>query len=154
MSGFLTDLYGSPISTAIRDSGYVIPAAQSVHIIGVCVVFGAALIGDLKILRVWPSDEPLDLVARRFMPWLFGGLVVIACSGLANALGEPTRVFGNWLFWVKMALLAVAIAITLVLRAVMYRGRAEAGVRFLALISIATWVAIIICGRWIAYVAP
>lgn len=153
----LEQLYASPPSTLIRDAGFVIPAVQSLHILGIAMLFGSALICDLKVLGVWPMPEPMAVVHRRFFPWMKGAFVAILLSGLINALGEPVRVFGNWLFWLKMALLLLAVALTAVLGRAMKRTQGPAlppANRVIAAISIAVWVAIIICGRWIAYVAP
>ena len=74
--------------------------------------------------------------------------------------GEPTRAIVNWVFQLKMLLVITAIAITLVFQAPLARDpafwTASAGRRassvVLALISLSIWVAIVLAGRWIAYI--
>lgn len=156
MSGLLDHMYASPISTMIRDTGFAIPAVQSIHILGISILFGSALICDFKVLGVWRVTEALTLVHRRFYPWMKGAFVAILLSGLVNAVGEPVRVFGNRVFWLKMALLVVAFVLTLLLGRAMKRSDHVAlppASRPIAAMSIAVWVAILICGRWIAYAA-
>ncbi|WP_218018849.1 DUF6644 family protein [Novosphingobium rosa] len=156
MSVVLDQLYASPLSTSIRDAGFIIPAVQSVHILSIGLLFGGALICDLKVLGVWGVPEPLALVYRRFQPWMMAALGALLLSGLVNAIGEPVRVFGNRIFWLKMALLLVACGLTALLGRAMRQNQAPISQisRVMALLSILLWVAIIICGRWIAYVAP
>lgn len=151
----LDQLYASPVSTSIRDAGFIIPAVQSIHILAISLLFGGALICDLKLLGVWRMQEPLALVHRRFAPWMASALVALLLSGLVNAIGEPLRVFGNRIFWVKMALLLVALALTALLGRTMRADQSPTPItRAMAVLSILVWLAIIICGRWIAYVAP
>lgn len=160
MAALLEQLYESGISTAIRDTGFVIPAVQSIHILSISVLLGAALVGDLKALGCWKAgNDPLPQVRRRFRPWIVGAFAAILVSGAINALGEPVRVFGNWLFWTKMGLLVLAFALSSLVGRAMAQASSEPLTvlslphRAMAVLSIATWGAIIVCGRWIAYVA-
>lgn len=156
MGDMLEQIYASPVSTLIRDSGFAIPTVQSMHILGIGILFGGALICDLKVLGMGRVPEPLTLVHRRFYPWMAGAFAVILFSGLVNAIGEPVRVFGNHLFWIKIGLLLVAFVLTTTLGRAMKRSDQTPlppASRPIAAMSIAVWIAIIICGRWIAYVA-
>jgi uncharacterized membrane protein len=100
-------------------------------------------------------------LSRRFMPWLWGALVVLAVSGSILIVGEPKRAIGNPVFLAKMCMLATAIAVTLgfqfLLKRDLARGSADLAASHLAhakitgLISLALWVAIAVAGRLIAY---
>ena len=157
MEHFSNWLYATHLSTTIRETTWVVPAVQSVHIIAIAALFGSALISDLKLVGLFSHPEPLALVQRRYMPWLLGALAVLLATGLVMATGEPDRVARNWVFWTKMALVVLGLLTTLVLRRIMARApdaaAAGLGSRMLALLSIAIWIAVILCGRWIAYVA-
>jgi hypothetical protein len=99
--------------------------------------------------------------ARRFVPWLWTGLVVLAATGLALIVGEPKRSLPNSAFQLKMILLALAIALTLVFQLSLRRtttfweekrpGRTVTVV--LAIATFVLWCAIAVAGRWIAYMA-
>ncbi|URM26112.1 hypothetical protein LLY42_19410 [Pseudomonas frederiksbergensis] len=151
-------IYASPLSTAIRDILWVIPTVQSIHILAITVLFGSAVISDLRLAGVFATDEPLRGVVRRYYPWMRNALLVLLFTGLIMIIAEPDRVLVNSTFWLKMALVVSAFTLTLLLRRPLLRPADDAQrdgkpsfVRALAWLSIGLWCVVIICGRWIAY---
>ncbi|WP_191486826.1 DUF6644 family protein [Pseudomonas sp. FEN] len=151
-------IYASPLSTAIRDILWIIPTVQSIHIIAITVLFGSAVISDLRLAGVLASDEPLRGVVRRYYPWMRNALIVLLCTGLIMIIAEPDRVLVNSTFWLKMALVVTAFILTWVLRRPLLRPAGDAQsegepspVKAFAWLSIGLWCVVIICGRWIAY---
>jgi hypothetical protein len=152
-------LYDTPLSTAIRDTSWIIPTVQSIHIIAIAFVVGSALVSDLRLAGVLATDETPRTVVRRYLPWMWGALIVLLITGLVMAIGEPDRVVANVVFWSKMVLVLTAFVLTLLFRrplldpafALEHAAWARL-VKPLAWLSLATWVGVIICGRWIAYV--
>lgn len=121
--------------------------------------FSAAILVDLRIWRLLERDEPLPDVARRFLPTIWPVLLILLVTGSLLIIGEPRRSLVNSTFYVKMALLAVAIMLTAGLqRSILSspdlwdgnRARRIAG-RFAAAVSILVWCGILFAGRWIAY---
>ncbi|WP_460136862.1 DUF6644 family protein [Pseudomonas sp. S1_E04] len=154
----ITWLYATPLSTAIRDLLWVVPTVQSIHIIAIAVIFGSAVICDLRMAGVFATDEPLRGVVRRYYPWMRNALVVLLATGLIMAIGEPDRVLVNSTFWLKMALVVGAFTLAWRVRRPFLRPVDPAHhtldkepVKALAWLSIALWCAVIVCGRWIAY---
>ena len=47
MTEFGDWLYATPVSTALRETSWIIPNVQSVHIIAIAVVVGSALVDEL-----------------------------------------------------------------------------------------------------------
>lgn len=109
-------IYASPLSTAIRDILWVIPTVQSIHILAITVLFGSAVISDLRLAGVFATDEPLRGVVRRYYPWMRNALLVLLFTGLIMIIAEPDRVLVNSTFWLKMALVVSAFTLTLLLR--------------------------------------
>ncbi|MXR33311.1 DUF6644 family protein [Pseudomonas sp. PICF6] len=151
-------LYATPVSTAIRDLLWVVPTVQSIHIIAIAVIFGSAVISDLRLAGVLATDEPLRGVVQRYYPWMRNALVVLLATGLIMAIGEPDRVLLNNTFWLKMALVIGAFTLAWRLRRPFLRPAVPAHsdddkppVKALVWLSIALWCVVIICGRWIAY---
>ncbi len=113
----------------------------------------------LRVLGRVRTDEPFGEVWRRFAPWMWSGLVVMAVTGLVLVVGEPVREFTALSFWLKMALLAIGVATTVMfgrsLRPAMLA--AAQGPEFSPATKAATvatlvlWLAIIFLGRAIAY---
>lgn len=155
---FAQNLYGSAISTGIREVSWIIPAVQSIHIIGIAVVIGAAIVMDLRLAGVLATDETPQTVVRRHLPWMWSALGLLLATGFVLGLGEPYRVLTNLVFWSKMGLVLTAFVLTLLFRYPIlhpdYRhehARAAKLVKPLAWASLGIWVAVVFCGRWIAY---
>jgi hypothetical protein len=152
-------LAATPLSHVIQTTKWVIPALQTVHILSVAVVFSSAILVDLRLWRLLNRDVPLPEVARRFLPTIWPVLLVLLITGSLLIIGEPKRSLLNSAFYLKMALLAVAIVLTAWLQWSLSsspnfwdknRGRRMAG-QFAATLSILVWCGILFAGRWIAY---
>ena len=150
-------LQGTPVSVMIQSIKWIIPLLQSIHIVTIGVVFISSLMIALRVLGRVRTDEPFNDVWRRFAPWMWSGLVVMAVTGLILVLGEPIREFTALSFWIKMTLLAIAIVSTAAfgrsLRGTTVAARPEfsAAAKTVAITNIVIWLAIIFLGRAIAY---
>src|SRR5271170_1878556 len=100
------------LSHTIQTTGWIIPSLQTIHILSVATVFSAAILVDLRIWRLLERDEPLPDVARRFLPTIWPVLLILLVTGSLLIIGEPRRSLVNSTFYVKMALLVVAIMLT------------------------------------------
>ncbi len=152
-------LAATPLSHTIQTTSWIIPTIQIIHILGVAVLFSSAVLVDLRIWRLLERDIPLAQVARRFLPSIWPVLLILLVTGSLLIVGEPRRSLLNSTFYLKMALLAVAIMLTAGLQRSISsspnswdkdRGRRLAA-RFAATASIALWCGILFAGRWIAY---
>jgi hypothetical protein len=159
LSAFSKWLAATSLSHTIQTTTWIIPSLQTIHILSVATVFSAAILVDLRIWRLLERDEPLPDVARRFLPTIWPVLLILLVTGSLLIIGEPRRSLVNATFYLKMALLAVAIVLTAGLQRSISsspnlwdgtRGRRIAG-RFVAAVSILVWCGILFAGRWIAY---
>src|SRR5437868_11690102 len=109
-------LAATPLSQTIRAAGWIIPSLQTIHILSVAVVFSSAIVVDLRIWRLLERDVPLGEVTRRFLPTIWPILFILLTTGSLLIVGEPRRSLLNSTFYLKMALLAVAIMLTAALQ--------------------------------------
>ena len=151
-------LYDTQISTTLRDVDWVIPSVQCVHILAIAVLIGSALVTDLRLAGVLATDENPATVVRRYLPWMWRALVVLLLTGTVLIVAEPARTLANTVFWSKMALVLIAFVLTLLFRKPILNPQVRvehsawaAAAKPLAWVSLFIWVAIIFCGRWIAY---
>lgn len=149
-------LQATHASHTIQTVSWVIPLLQSIHILMIGVVFVSSLMICLRVLGGVRTDEPFAAVWRRFAPWMWAGLVLMAVTGLTLVVGEPLREFTALSFWIKMALVAGGVAGTaaygrslarLALPGAGFSVPARAG----AVLIIFLWLAVIFLGRAIAY---
>jgi hypothetical protein len=158
LTGFSKWLAATSLSHTIQTVTWIIPTLQTIHILCVATVFSSAVLVDLRIFRLFERDEPLREVARRFLPPIWPVLLILLVTGSLLIIGEPRRSLVNTTFYLKMALLLVAILLTATLQRMMLaspgvfedRSRQMAG-RALATLSILVWCGILFAGRWIAY---
>ena len=152
-------LAGTSLSHTIQAIDWVIPAVQTVHILCVGVLFSSAVLVDLRLLGLLGKRLPLYDVAQRHFPIIWPVLIVLLITGSILIIGEPRRSLGNFTFYLKMALLAVAIVVTIALQKSISRsphlwdrnpGRRRVG-RIGACFSMLVWCGILFAGRWIAY---
>ena len=100
------------------------------------------------------AAESLGSLAGRFVPAMWICLVLLLLSGTLLIVAEPDRTITNPAFYVKMCLLVVAIALTVWLASVARRQPPKPAPLhvFAAALCMVVWSAIIVAGRYIAYV--
>jgi len=157
VGGFAESLAATSLSKTIQGVDWIIPLLQSIHIITIGVVFVSSLMIALRVMGRMRADEPFAVVWNRFAPWMWSGLVVMLVTGVLLVVGEPVREFTAISFWMKMALLAVAVVATVSLgRVFASAARVETvvfrpGAKVFAGGILVLWLAIIFLGRAIAY---
>lgn len=155
---FCNWLSNTSFSMVIQDQLWIIPAVQTVHILAIATVMASIVMVDFRLLGVVGRSQPLPDVAHRYLPWVWGAVVVLACSGSLLVVGEPGRELLSQVFWAKMILLACALTVTGTFQVVLNR-RTEFWERrrllggATAVVSLLLFVAIVAAGRWIAYMA-
>jgi hypothetical protein len=147
-------------SVFIQDhNSWTIPAIQSIHIVGIALVMGSALMIDLRILGWAWSDQTLGQTVRRFGPWLTGALWLLLATGLLMVIGEPVRELITFSFWLKMTLVALgALDVAVFQRQLRRHARHweeslvhRRSIKALAVLTFLAWVCVIVLGRLIAY---
>lgn len=142
-------LQATPLSVTLQTVRWIIPLLQSIHIVTIGVVFISSLMISLRVLGRMRADEPFTEVWARFAPWMWTGLVVMAVTGVILLVAEPVREVSSLSFWIKMALVAIAVASTsLFARST---GEFSTAARSGAIALVVVWLAIIFLGRAIAY---
>ncbi|PSR54927.1 hypothetical protein AHMF7605_16165 [Adhaeribacter arboris] len=157
MIHWLTWLEHSAFAVVIRRSSWLYPALEIVHIVGIALLVGAAFLFDLRLLG-FSRHLPVRGLANHLLTWSRRGLILIIPSGFllfstnAIALGQDIT------FYIKMALLGLAGVNAWAFHAYFPKIRNPDKNYFLpfraklaAVCSIILWIAVIACGRLLAY---
>jgi uncharacterized membrane protein SirB2 len=152
---FFTWCENSALGEAIRESLWLFPAIESVHLLGLAVIGGSVLVLNLRLLGFGMARQPVAQLWRDTRPWLLGSLTVMLISGMLLFTSEAIKLYYHEAFWVKMISLLLATVFTFtVLRKVALadpgRIRPWWG-KVAALISILLWSAVGVGGRWIGF---
>ncbi len=126
------------------------PALEVVHIGGIALLLGNLVLFEL---RVWGAGNelPVAALARLALGLAVLGFSIAAASGLLMFASQPIELLGNRAFVFKMGVLMLAGMNAAWFHARGSLSRMDLTARVLTLISSGLWLAVIICGRWIAY---
>jgi hypothetical protein len=144
------------MSTAIRESTWAVMAMEAVHLIGLTLLSGPAIIVGLGALRPGGlRGLSVSTLTAALLPVLRIGLLLMALSGSLIALSMPFKYYGNTAFRWKMLLLLVALATTASLgplsRLESLNSSQRARQRGLALAALALWLGVGFSGRLIGF---
>lgn len=150
-------LAASPPAAAMRASPWLYPSIEILHIIGFSVLVGALAMFDLRVLGLG-RELPLRALARYLLPWSLGGMLVALPSGLLLFAAEAPALAANRVFLLKLALIVAAGLNALAFHigpwrvGARWRDQAPLRARLHAALSLLLWLAVIACGRLLAYV--
>lgn len=126
------------------------PALEMIHIAGIALLLGNLVLLELRVFG-WGAALPVRDLARLSLSLAGIGFSLAAASGLLMFATQAADLLANRLFTVKMLLLFAAGC-----NAAWFHGRGsldrlDRPARFLMLMSTLIWLAVIACGRGIAY---
>lgn len=143
----------TPLSQIIQTTSWAIPGIQVIHILCLATLFALALNLCLRVAGRGLVIETSRSLAARFVPAMGICLAILLVSGSLLIIAEPGRTITNQVFYIKMGLLLVAIALTLWLAAIA-RTEPQKPTRMqvaIATLCMLVWAGIIVAGRYIAY---
>ncbi len=154
----LSALQEGSFASAMRDSIWLYPLVETIHIFGFAILVGAIVMFDLRVLGV-SKRISVRLLARHLLPWSLAALLLIVPTGSLMFASDAVALVGNRAFVVKMLLLMLAMTNAVAFHLGPYRNAeqwdqdttAPRGASMHALASILIWAGVITCGRMIAY---
>jgi hypothetical protein len=134
----------------LASNPWAYPVLEVLHISGIALLLGSLVVVELRVWGLAP-ELPLQALARLGLTVSVAGFCLIAFSGLGLFAAHPSEMMANRSFVIKMGLVMFAG-----LNAAMFHARgsllkADGVARAQTVLSMGLWVAVIICGRWIAY---
>ena len=129
---------------------WLYPLLEALHVVGIALLLGSLVLLELRIWGLGAS-LPVEPLARLALPLSLAGFGLAAGTGLTMFISQPGELLANRVFVLKMALLMLAG-----LNAASFHARGglqslDRVARVQTLVSLGLWLAVIICGRWIAY---
>src|SRR5277367_2512419 len=109
---FFTWCENSGLGSTIRNSPWMFPILEVVHLLALAVIGGAVLMINLRMFGLGLNRQPLREVAADIRPFLMGSLLMMIASGLLLFVSEAIKCYYHGAFWFKMASLLLAIVFT------------------------------------------
>jgi hypothetical protein len=146
------------LAGAMREWLWLYPIVEIVHIIGLAVLVGAAVLFDFRLLGVSRSI-PVTALAGHLLPWARASLVLIVPSGLLMFTAHATEMASNPAFRLKLAFLIAAALNATAFHLGIFRtvanwnlyAAAPPAAKLSAIVSLLLWAGVITCGRLLAY---
>jgi hypothetical protein len=142
---FLSTLQSSAWAVGIRQSMWLYPMLEIIHLLGIVMLVGGAFFFDLRLLGL-AKNLSLPALSAYLLPLSRKGLLLVIPSGILLFITNAETLGLDSTFWLKMALLLLAG-----LNALVFHRLQLFPAKLTALISIVAWIAIISCGRLLAY---
>src|SRR5665213_621425 len=147
-------LENTPMSAAIRDSIWLFPAIETLHLIGIVALVGSTSILDLRLLGWTFKKTSVAKLTHQALPWAWTGFLSQLITGFFMFASEASRVYVNPAFRLKM-LMIVAAGINALIFHMTTRTRVAdpedrstpLGAKLAGLSSILLWFGIVIAGR-------
>jgi hypothetical protein len=148
------------VSVAFQSANWFVPTVQTVHIISIAILLTSVYVVSFRLIGITRGAQPLAVVIAKSTPWVWITLCVLLGTGILLTITEPARELLNWVFRVKMLLVAALAGILLVVQIRTRRSSeywTESATRRLAaraigIAAVIIGAGIVTAGRWIAYV--
>lgn len=147
------------LGAAARDMYWLFPAAEIVHFFGLCLLMGALLLIDLRVLGFARAVSIKKVIA--FTPFALVGLALNVVSGVVFLCAYPENYWPSTAFQLKLVAIAIGV-----LNALWFKwvetprielladgDDADARAKFVALLSLTAWIVVIVLGRFLPYVS-
>jgi hypothetical protein len=160
MLPFCRWLEQTSVGAGVRESLWLFPAIETVHLLGMAALVGTITVFDLRLLGWMLRRERVSDLAGRLLPWSWAGFALQVVTGALLFTSEAVKVYTNPAFRVKMLLIFLAGAHALIFHWTVYRDVASwddsevlpAGAKVAGFVSILLWIGIVAAGRFIGFV--
>lgn len=153
LEGWLAALEAAPAIEALRVSSWAYAAVNTLHIVGIALLFGAIVPLDLRLAGWRSEDASLAALAKLLLPVAKAGFALAALTGPLLFAADARNYAASPLFRAKLAVIAAALFNASLLRRVDWSAPRLSNRRFVAAgaASLLLWLLAIGLGRWIAY---
>jgi hypothetical protein len=154
-----TLLKGTAVASFMQtDWGW--PTVESVHFIGLTLLFGTIAVWDLRLLGMAKHIPVTEF--HRLVPFGMLGFAINASSGSMFLMTEPNQYVYNPAFQFKMLLLGLAGLNVLVFYTTAFRRLVALApgvgaprlAKIFGAVSLGCWIGVIVCGRLITFYRP
>lgn len=152
-------LQDTRIATAIREGATLFPWIECVHVLALTLVIGSISIVDLRLLGLRYRDRSVLETQSEALPITWTAFALAVLTGGLMFSSNAIAYAHNSFFQAKIALIVFAGLNMLGYHLVVGRGAASwhtaaltpLRARLVGGVSLALWIAVAACGRWIGF---
>jgi hypothetical protein len=148
------------VATTIRQSLWLFPIIETLHLFGIVLLVGATSALDLRLMGISMREQSVSKLAGRLLPWAWAGFLIQIVTGFLLFISEASRCYTNVAFRYKMLGILLAGVNAVVFHYTTYRSVRQwdespvgpLGAKIAGFVSIILWFGIVAAGRWIAFI--
>ena len=148
------------VGSRVRESLWLFPAIETVHLLGMAALVGTVTVFDLRLLGRALRTKRVSEVGRSLLPWTWGAFALQVVTGIVLFSSEAVKLYGNPAFRLKLLLILAAGIQVLIFQRTIYRSAAAwdsedaipLRARIAGGLSIVLWISIVAAGRFIGFV--
>jgi len=147
------------VGTKVRESLWMFPVIECVHLLALAMLGGAVLAVDLRALGIGLRQQSVADLDDKMHSWMAWSVFMLIATGVPMFLSEAIKCYYSPPFWYKISILAIAVLFAFTIRRRVNRratdvegaGTGSFGVKLTAAASLALWFSVAFAGRWIAF---
>jgi hypothetical protein len=148
------------VGSAVRDSLWLFPTIETLHLFGIVLLVGSTSALDLRLLGLYLRGQSVSKIAARLLPWAWVGFTIQIVTGILLFSSEAVKCYTNLAFRLKMLMILLAGVNALIFHWTAYRSverwddaaNTPLAAKLAGSFSILLWFGIVAAGRWIAFV--
>jgi hypothetical protein len=131
---------------------------EGTHVVSLMLFAGTILLVDMRMLGLMFRDTPYSTLNARVLPLTIAGFILVTGTGLMLFLSNPVHYYHSVAFRIKFIFILIAAANIFWFHFMIQKNQAEwdakisppAPVKIAAVVSITSWVVVIVFGRLMA----
>ena len=155
---FFQWLEATPWSVAMRESEWLFPFVETIHVLALGVMLFPTALMDLRLLGLTMRRESVSSVRDQLMPWIWRGFATMIVSGILVLSSHPVKYYNSPFARAKAALLVLAGLNAMIFEltaggkvAAWDLGQPPFRAKLAGGISLLIWIGVVAMGRAIAY---
>lgn len=160
MLAFCRWLEHTAVGASIRESLWLFPAIETLHLLGMALLLATVAAYDLRLLGLAMRHQRVSKVARQILPWTWLGFAVQVITGMLLFSSEALKIYTNPAFRLKILLILLAGVQALLFHRLTYRNVSQwdadaptpTSAKLAGALSLLLWTGVVAAGRFIGFV--
>lgn len=153
-------LQQTSVGAAVRESLWLFPAIETVHLLGMAALVGTVTVLDFRLLGWVLRQKRFSELLKRLIPWVWTSFAVQVITGTLLFSSEAVKLYANPAFRLKILLIFLAGVHALIFHWAVYRNVATwddspvlpLRAKLSGFVSLVLWIAVVAAGRFIGFV--
>lgn len=149
----------SSVGTQLRESTYVWPGIEALHVLSLALSVGTIVLVDLRLIGATLRNESVTDVIEQTLPYSITGFVLAFVSGIILFWSEAGKLYQSYPFRFKLVAIVLAGANALWFHSNIFKSVDKWNkdritppqARFAGWFGLIFWMVVIFFGRWTAY---